>query len=53
MNQTKTYKKTRVKNVYKTNFGKFRARKMINGKTISKNFKLMREAKAYLESINN
>lgn len=47
-----TYNPTRSKGIYKTQFGKYRVRKMINGRKVSKNFDKFKEALQFRNSIN-
>lgn len=49
---TNNYQPTRSKGIYKTEFGKYRVRKMINGRKVSKNFSKFKEALAYRNTIS-
>lgn len=49
---TKNYKPTRSKGIYKTEFGKYRVRKMINGRKVSKNFTKFKEALSFRNTIS-
>lgn len=46
-----TYKPTRSKGIYKTQYGKYRVRKQVNGRKMSRNFSKFKEALAYKNTI--
>lgn len=46
------YKPTRSKGIYKTQYGKYRVRKQVNGRKVSRNFTKFKEALQFKNSLN-
>lgn len=46
------YTATQTKGIYKTQFGKYRVRKMVNGTKITRNFNKLAEARTFKNQIN-